>query len=126
MSLLDVKNRRKIFDAMIIGVSSASAYLIGFFQNLEMGAMTFALVLPCLFLIVLGFAHLVLRSGRKFDETVHDLRYQAVDTALFLSTMGSSYYTSISGIQSLPTLPSAAFAFFLLISLYLMAYRPNR
>lgn len=126
MDLLGVKNRRKLFDAAIIGVSSTSAYLIGFFQSLEMGAMTFALILPCLFLMVLGFAHVVLRSGRKFDETVHDLKHQALEAIVFIMTMISGYYTSVSGIKSLPTLPSTALAFFLLISLYLMAYRPNR
>jgi hypothetical protein len=124
MELLNVKNRRKLFDAAIIGVSSASAYFLGFFQNLGMGAMTFALVLPALFLIFLCFSHLVLRSGRKFDETVHDLRYQILESAVFILTMFSGYYASVTALWEL-SVPAGIFAFLVAVSLYLMAYRPN-
>lgn len=124
MGLLGVKKRRMLFDSAVIAVSSASAYLAGFLQNLEMGATTFALVLPSIFLIILGFSHLVLRTGRKFDETVHDFRFQFLEAIVFILTMISGYQASLTGAAGLSFF-TGVFALFIITSIYLMAYKPN-
>lgn len=125
---INIKDERKVLDSVIVFVSVFSAYAAGFIQLLGLGAITFTLTLPTVFLIVLAFLHLVIRTSRKFDRAEHRISYQAVKTVVFT---GMAYFWYQSGLSTGGSLiPQFNKTFLIALgftaaSLYLMAYLAN-
>ncbi|NMI76955.1 hypothetical protein GLT92_00870 [Nanohaloarchaea archaeon] len=129
MSLIDIKTERKIVDTAVIGVCAASAYLAGIVAAMSLGAASTALSLPIIFIISMGFIHLVLRRGRKLDREEHDNKYELVKSFAFLTMSFLAYSTgTTSGENIIPRASLAAYlaAAAVLFNIYLMGYRANK
>jgi hypothetical protein len=129
VSLFDIKNERKVFDSVVLLVAAISAYLTGYFQVLDMGAVTVTLMMPNVFLIGLAFLHLVFRKGRKFDRKEHRLSYEGLKTLVFAGMAYTSYQSGLSTTQNSFFPGNIGMAFvsviFIASGIYLMAYRAN-
>jgi hypothetical protein len=126
--LLGLKQRRILIDSSIATVILLSSYLIGYFISMDFGASTFSLILPNLLLILLAYLHLVLRKGRKYDESEHRKSYEVLKTVVFAVLIYSSYTAGLSTNGSF--MPQNIYAtstavIFTGATFYLMAYRPN-
>lgn len=129
MSLVNIKNERKVIDSFVVLVFAVSSYSAGFIQTLEIGAVKSTAYLPVGFILFLTFMHLVLRKSRKFDEREHNTGYEAVKSLVFAGTVLFSFRTGKSAIETLvpQDMISGGLAFiFLIFSLYLMAYNANK
>lgn len=129
MSLINIKNERKLFDSSIVLITAVSAYLTGYLQTLELGPILVAVTLPNIFLIGLTFVHLVIRKGRKFDDLAHKPTYELLKALVFGSGVFTAYNSGISATESF--LPQNLIMSLLALILtgcmiYLMAYRPNK
>jgi hypothetical protein len=130
MELLGIKDERKLIDSLVVLVAATSAFLTGHFQVLDLGSITATIMLPSLFLLGLTFFHLVVRRGRKFDRTEHNLIYEGVKTVVFTGMAYSFFRSGVSTTQN-SLVPQNIYGsilsvFFLGLTLYLMAYRANR
>lgn len=129
MSLVNIKNERKLIDGFIVLVVAASSYSAGFIQTLDIGAVKSTAYLPVGFILFLTFMHLVLRKSRKFDEREHDAKYEILKTFVFVATVIFSFRTGKSATETLmpQNIVSVGISIvFLAISLYLLAYRANK
>lgn len=129
MSLIDVKTERKIVDTAVIGVCAASAYFGGILAAMSLGATSTALSLPIIFIISMGFIHLVLRRGRKLDREEHDNKYELLKSFAFLTMSFLAYSTgTASGENIIPGASPAAYlaGAAVLFNVYLMGYRANK
>lgn len=128
MSLINIKNERKVIDGFIVLVVTASSYSAGFIQTLNLGAVSSIVYIPVGFILFLTFMHLVLRKSRKFDEREHKNTYELVKSVIFAGTVLFSFRTGKSTVENIiPTdMISAGLAIvFLSVCLYFMAYRAN-
>jgi hypothetical protein len=125
-----IKNKRKILDSGVLVVAAVCAYLTGYFQVLELGAVAVTLMLPNIFLIGLAFLHLVIRKGRKFDRREHQLSYEGLKTIIFAGFTYTAYRSGLSATQNslLPQdMGMATISLLFIISgLYMMSYRANK
>lgn len=129
MSLVNIKNERKVIDSFVVLVVAASSYFAGFIQTLDIGAVKSTSYLPVGFILFLTFMHLVLRKSRKFDENEHNTSYELVKSSVFAGTVLFSFRTGKSAIEALmpqDIISGALAIIFLVVSLYLMAYRANK
>ncbi|NMJ76974.1 hypothetical protein GLU64_00990 [Nanohaloarchaea archaeon] len=129
MSLIDFKTERKIVDTAVIGVCAASAYFGGIITAMGLGAISTAVSLPIIFIISMGFTHLVLRRGRKLDREEHDNKYELVKSFAFLTMSFLAYSTgTASGEDIIPRASLTAYlgAAAVLFNIYLMGYRANK
>lgn len=125
----DIKKERMILDTAIVSVAFILAYLTGYFQSMNLGAATAAILLPNILLLGLIYVHLVLRKGRRYDESEHRKSYEFFKTGVFLALLISSYTAGLStdgsflpqnSVSATASLISAA------LNLYILAYRPNK
>ncbi|WP_414837317.1 hypothetical protein ACK3SF_03560 [Candidatus Nanosalina sp. VS9-1] len=126
--MIGLKQRRMLIDSLIATVVLLSSYLVGYFQSMDLGSLTFALILPNFLLIALAYLHLVLRKGRRYDESEHRNSYEALKTAVFLVLIYSSYTAGLStngGLAPQNIVSTSVALVFTAFTLYLMAYRPN-
>ncbi|NMI89023.1 hypothetical protein GLU26_00770 [Nanohaloarchaea archaeon] len=129
MSLIDIKTERKVVDTAVIGVCAASAYFAGIVAAMSLGATSTALSLPIIFIISMGFIHLVLRRGRKLDREEHDNKYELLKSFAFLTMSFLAYSTgTASGENIIPRAGLTAYlaAAAVLFNIYLMGYRANK
>ena len=129
MSLIDIKTERKIVDTAVIGVCAASTYFAGIVAAVKLGATSTALSLPIIFIISMGFIHLVLRRGRKLDREEHDNKYELLKSFAFLTMSFLAYSTgTASGENIIPRAGLTAYlaAAAVLFNIYLMGYRANK
>ena len=129
MSLIDIKTERKIVDTAVIGVCAASAYFGGIVAAMSLGATSAALSLPIIFIISMGFIHLVLRRGRKLDREEHDNKYELLKSVAFLTMSFLAYSTGTTSSENI--IPGASLRAYLaaaavLFNVYLMGYRANK
>ncbi|EGQ43082.1 MAG: hypothetical protein J07AB43_10710 [Candidatus Nanosalina sp. J07AB43] len=128
MSLIGVKAERKIVDTAVICVCVISAYFGGILAAMSLGATATALSLPIIFIISMGFIHLVLRRGRELDREEHDNKYELLKSFAFLTMSFLAYNIgTASGENIIPTasLPAYLTAAAVSFNIYLMGYRAN-
>ena len=126
---LDIKKERMIVDTVVVAVVFLISYLLGYFQSLDLGAVTVPLMLPNIFLLILTYLHIVLRRGRRYDTYEHKNTYELLKTVLFMALMASSYFSGLSTDGSLAPQNLAVTFFATLVAVlntYVMAYRANR
>ena len=126
---LDIKEERMAVDTAVVAVVFLVSYLLGYFQSLDLGAVTLPLILPNIILLILAYLHIVLRRGRRYDTYEHKNTYELLKTGLFIALIASSYFSGLSTDGSL-TPQNLAVTFFAtlvaVLNTYVMAYRANR
>lgn len=128
MNFLGIKNERKVIDSVIVLTMMFSAYFVGYIRTMDLGALAITLTLPSLLLLSLGFIHLIIRSGRKFDESEHKLSYELLKALIYLGLGYSAFKSGISvkeGLIPPISIFSIAMMASLILSVYILAYRPN-
>lgn len=126
---LDIKKERMAVDTAVVAVVFLISYLLGYFQSLDLGAVTVPLMLPNIFLLILAYLHIVLRRGRRYDTYEHRNKYELLKTGLFIALLISSYFSGLSTDGSLIPQNLAAMFFTTaaaVLNTYVMAYRANK
>lgn len=125
---IDFRTRRVVFDTFVVLTVAVSSFLTGVFHALQLGDVTTAVVLPNMLLIILAFIHLVLRMGRKYDETVHKKTVELLKTLVFIPFAVSMYMTGLSteGLMPQSILFTLLSMILLPVSVYILAYRPHQ
>lgn len=125
---LSIKIQRIVADTAVVLTVFISSFLTGVFRSMDFGGLTTALVLPNILLLLLAFMHLVLRKGRKYDESAHRNVRELFKTGLFAGFALSVYMagTSAVGITPQSIIFTALSVILLALNIYYLAYRPHR
>lgn len=128
MSIVNIRNERKIIDGLVVLGAASSAYFGGFIQTQDLGPVSISILLPVGFIVFLTFMHLVLRKSRKFEEREHRIAYEILKGTVFTGLVLFSYRAGLSVENMVPqdVIPSTAAGLFLAAAMYLMAYRANK
>lgn len=127
--MVNIKTERKILDGIAVLIAFISAYAAGFIHVMNFGALSFPLMMPALFVILIVFMHLVIRKSRKFDKSEHRPLYEALKAFVFTGMVYTSYRTGLSVQDSLVPENIVMFglaSIFAVFSIFLMAYRANK
>ncbi|MFB6242425.1 MAG: hypothetical protein ABEJ36_06525 [Candidatus Nanosalina sp.] len=126
MEFLGIDEERALIDGVAVCIAAFAAFMTGFLSVYGFGGVTPILILPNVFLIGIIFFHLVVRKGRRFDESMHSFSQKLFNAIGYGFMSYTSYITGLSATRYfIPTnlfLAGVSLAI-IAFDLYLLSYR---